>query len=177
MGRQDRLRSLQVRVAGQDQVAVALRRRYQRRLQVLQEAVEPVDGAAHPELDVGDDLVIAAAAGVELAADIAEALDQGALDMGVNVLQLHREGKLATLDLGGNLRESRHNLADLRLAQQADLAKHVSVRLAGEHVLAVEPAVEADRLGEPLNALVGLAAESSSPRLLSAHGCSSHRQN
>src|SRR5262249_22531639 len=114
---------------------------------------------------------------VELAADIAEALDQGALDMGVNVLQLHREGKLATLDLGGNLREGRHNLADLRLAQQADLAKHVSVRLAGEHVLAVEPAVEADRLGEPLNALVGLAAESSSPRLLSAHGCSSHRQN
>ena len=42
-------------------------------------------------------------------------------------------------------------------------------RLAGGDVLAVQPAVEADRLGEGLDAVVGGAAEAAAPGLL-AHG-------
>ena len=39
--------------------------------------------------------------------------------------------------------------------EQADLGQHAGVGLAGADVVAVEPAVEGDRLGERLDAVVG----------------------
>ena len=109
--RQHRLGPLQVRVAGQDDVAVALGRVDERPLQLAQPAVEVVDGVAHPELDVGDDLVVAAAAGVQLAADVAEPLDQGPLDVRVDVFELDGERELAALDLGRRSRRGRRRSA------------------------------------------------------------------
>ena len=105
MGRQHRLRPLHVGVAGQHHVAVALGGGEEGGLQVAQQPVEPVDGVAHPELHVGDDLIVAAAAGVQLAAHVAEPFDQRPLDVGVNVFQFDRKGKLAAVDLGGNVVE------------------------------------------------------------------------
>ena len=60
-----------------------------------------VDRVADPEPQVGRDLVVAAAAGVELAADIAEAVDQRPLDVHVDVFQLLAELELAGGDLAG----------------------------------------------------------------------------
>ena len=167
--RQHRLGALQVRVAGQDQVAVALGRGQQGALQFLQPAVEVVDGVAHPELHVGDDLIVAAAAGVQLAAEVAETLDQGALDVRVDVFQGDREGELAAVDLAGDGVEGGGDLLGLVGAEQADLGEHPGVGLAGADVVAVEAAVEADRFGEGFDAVVGGAAEAAAPGLL-AHG-------
>src|SRR5262249_56400434 len=82
-------------------------------LQPPQAKVEAVDGGAHPEFDVGDDVVVAAAAGVELAADVPEALDQGPLDVSVDVLQGGGVGELPGLDLGADVVEGGDNLAGL----------------------------------------------------------------
>src|SRR5262249_30222951 len=75
MRREDRLGPLQMGVSRQDQVAIALGSFEERPLQSEQEAVRRVDGVADPELDVGDDLVVAATARVQLAAEVAEFLD------------------------------------------------------------------------------------------------------
>src|SRR5262249_32022208 len=154
---------LQVRVAGQDQIAVALGRLQQGALQLLQPAVDNVEGVAQPQLHVGDDLVVAAAAGVQLAAEVAEALDQGALDVRVDVFQPDVEGELPGVYLGGDDVKGGGELLGLVARQQADLGEHAGVGLAGADVVAVEAVVEADRLGECLDAVVGGAAEAAAP--------------
>src|SRR5262249_46462131 len=79
--REHRLRALQVRVARKHEIAIALGSGKQGALQLEQASVDAVERIAHPQLQVGDDLIIAAAPGMEFAADVAEARDQGALDM------------------------------------------------------------------------------------------------
>ena len=108
---------------------------------------------------------------MQLAADVAEPLDQGALDVRVNVFELDGERELAALDLAGDVVEGGDDLLGLVGGEQADLGEHAGVGLAGADVVAVEPAVEADRLGEGLDAVVGVAAESAAPGFL-AHGVS-----
>src|SRR5205085_192774 len=169
-GREDRLGALQVRVTRQDHVALALGGREEGGLHVAQPAVDVVHGVADPKLDVGGHLVVAAAAGVELAADVAEALDEGALDVGVNVFQLYREGELAAVDLALDVVQGGHDLSGLVGAEQADLGEHAGVGLAGADVVGVQAAVEADRLGEGLDAVVGLAAEAAAPGFLAHAG-------
>ena len=82
---------------------------------------------------------------------------------------LTREGEVAALDLGGDVVEGGDDLLGLVGGEQADLGEHAGVGLAGEDVVAVEAAVEADRLGEGLDAVVGVAGEPAAPGFLT-HG-------
>ena len=95
MGGQHRLGPLHVRVAGQDHVAVPLGRRHERPLKADQPRVDPVERLAHPELDVGRDLVVAAPRGMQLAADVSQFLDQRRLDVHVDIFALQDERKIA----------------------------------------------------------------------------------
>ena len=165
VGRQDRLGPLQVRVAGQDQVAVPLGRGDEGPLQVGEPPVDPVEGVADPELDVGADLVVAAAAGVQLAADVAEAVDQRGLDVRVDVLALEHEREAPLLDLGPDIRQAPHNLLAFLGGEQSDLGEHPGVRDRAPDVVLEEPTVKGDRLRELFHAAVGFAAETSAPRL------------
>ena len=95
MAQRDRLGPLQVGVAGQPVLAVALGHRQD----LAQAAGEQLAGdrgpLGHVEGQVGGDLVVAGAAGVDLAADPADDLGQATLDRHVDVL------------VGGLERESR----------------------------------------------------------------------
>ena len=68
-------------------------------LELADQAEDGVDGVAQPQADVGGDLVVAAAAGVQALASVA---DQGgeAFSMLVDVLVVEVPGKLAAFDLG-----------------------------------------------------------------------------
>src|SRR5205823_13042856 len=112
------------------------------------------------------DLVVAAAAGVELAAEVPQALDQGPLDVRVDVFQLDGKGKLPAVDFSGNGVEGGRDALGLVGREEPDLGQHAGVGLAGPDVVAVQPAVEADRLGEGFDAVVRLAAEPAAPGLL-----------
>src|SRR5262249_507366 len=105
MRREHRLSPLQMRVARQNDVALALRGVEQALLQLAQAYINCVNGGGGPEVQGGGDLIVAAAAGVQLAADVAEPLDQRLLDVRVNIFQLRGKGKLATLDLAGDVVE------------------------------------------------------------------------
>jgi hypothetical protein len=92
VGGEDRLGRAACACSGQDDAALALARLDQRLLGIDEEPVEVVDGVAGPEPEVGDDLVVAAAGGVELAAGVAELGDQGRLDVGVDVFWPNENG-------------------------------------------------------------------------------------
>src|SRR5262249_26578096 len=115
------------------------------------------------------DLVVTAAASVQLAAEIAQLVNQGALDVGVNVFQLDGKGKLAAVDAVGNFGQTGHDGLGVFTGEQADFGKHAGMGLAGTDVVAGEGAVEADRLGEGFDPFVGAAAEAAAPGLLT-HG-------
>ena len=69
--------------------------------------VEPVDRVAHPEAEIGGDLVVAAARGVQALAGLADALGQPRLDVHVDVFEVVDEREAAGLDLGGDGRRAR----------------------------------------------------------------------
>src|SRR5262249_18898543 len=120
----------------------------------------------------------AAAAGVELAADVPEALDQGPLDVSVDVLQGGGVGELPGLDLGADVVEGGDNLAGLVGGGQAGLGEPVGVGLAGADVLGVQAPVVSDRLGEGFDAPVGVAGEATAPGFLTHGGsCMSAKGN
>ena len=75
--------------------------------------VDPLQRLASPELDVGSNLIVAAPRGMQLAADVAEFLDQGRLDVHVDIFAFQNERKMATLDFSLNFRQCSHNLLAL----------------------------------------------------------------
>ena len=55
------------------------------------------------EAEVGGDLVVAAAAGVELATNVANSVDEGPLDIHVDVFAVAPKREPSALDLGEDL--------------------------------------------------------------------------
>ena len=165
MRRQDRLGALKMGVAGQDQVAVPLGGRHQGPLQGQQPRVDPVDGVAHPELGVGRHLVVAAPRRVQLPPDVPEPLDQGGLDVHVDVFALEHERKPPRLDLRPNFRQTPHNLLAFLGSEQTHMGEHLGVRDRAPDVVLEEPTIKGDRFGELFDAAVRFGAEPTAPRL------------
>lgn len=97
-----RLRHLQVREAGQGCVDVGFGRIEQGFLQIAQQAVDVVDRVAQPEPDVGSNLVIARAAGMQALAGIADQRREAFLDVEMDVLVVEVPVEAAGLDLAGD---------------------------------------------------------------------------
>ncbi len=97
-----RLGRLQVGVARHDRIGVRLGLVDQRGLQVRHSRVELVDGVAHPEAEVGRDLIVARAGGVQTAGRLARDLLEARFDIHMNVLERARKVELAMLDFAGD---------------------------------------------------------------------------
>ena len=97
----DRLGALEVRVAGHRPVEVALGEVDERRLQRAQAVERPERVGAREHREVGGDLVVARAGGVELAADRPDDRGQPPLDrhVDVDVVVLEREAPVLELPL------------------------------------------------------------------------------
>ena len=107
---QDRLGPLHVGIAGQDHVEIAVATAHEGPLQLDQPLVDLVDGLADPEPQVGRDLVVAAASGVELASGVAEPVDQCPLDVHVDIFQFRREREAALLNFAADIAQGLLNL-------------------------------------------------------------------
>ena len=129
--------------------------------------IDPVERIARPELQVGDNLIVSTPPGVQLAADIAELLDQGRLDVHVDVFALQDERKIPTFYLSLDFRQARticwHSLA----RQKSDALEHACVRGRPLDVVLEEPTIKGDGFRELLHAAVGSGGETATPGLLS----------
>ena len=166
VGGQHRLGPLHVGVARQDDAGVA--GRPGRRTPAAARCSSRrrcVDLVADPEPQVGRDLVVAAAAGVELAADVADAVDERPLDVHVDVFELLAEGEVAGGDFLADLLQAGDDLVPFVVGEDADLGEHVGVGDRAADVLGVEPAVEAHAFGELLDAAVRRLVKHTAPRL------------
>jgi hypothetical protein len=74
-------------------------------LQLGEEGADRLDLVAQPEADVGRDLVVARAAGVQALAGVAGELDQARLDVEMHVFEVDSPGEVAALDLLAHRRQ------------------------------------------------------------------------
>ncbi len=98
----DGLGGLQVGEAGHRVGGMLGRAVGQRAHQLGHLRVQPVDRVAHPEAEVGGDLVVAAAGGVQALAGLADALGEPRLDVHVDVFECGVEVEPPGLDLGAD---------------------------------------------------------------------------
>ena len=145
MGEVDRLRALQVGVAGQRPVEVALGGVDERRHVGAELRLGAARRLAREERDVGDDLVVARAGGVQRAAGAPGDRRQPPLDGHVDVLVVGLERERAVAQLALDLVEARQDRVAVVGADDPLGGEHLGVRARLRDVMGPQPLVEAQR--------------------------------
>ena len=116
-------------------------------LQMAEHGDDLINFGAQVQADVSGDLVVAATAGVQALARIADQLCQTRFDIEVNVFEFKLPEELAGLDLIGDLSHAASDIGQILFGNHAAGRKHLSVSkrpsdVGGRHAL-----VKAHRLG------------------------------
>ena len=128
--------------------------------------VEGVDRLAHPEPEVGGDLVVARTGGVQASRRGADEIGEPALDVHVNVLESAREREFARLDFALDLVQSSGDGVGVGALDDALFGEHGDVGLRPRDVLRREFAVEIDGGVDFLHDFGGAGYEASAPHLV-----------
>ncbi len=137
----------------------------QRLHQVEQARLNGANFAAHPQPEIGGDLLVAAAAGVDLVRHLAGRFLELANDEGVNILVGRPVEKPRLGRLGENTVEGLVNAAALGGAQNPDALQRRGERLRADDVGLEQPAVEIERTREALEQLGRPFFKTASPQL------------
>ena len=146
---QHRLGVLEVRAArhGHPEVPLGLRR--QRLDQLAHQLGDLAAVVAEEQPEQGRDLVVAGPAGPEPTAEVgAEALDQPALQRGVDVLVVGLGDELTRGDVGGQGVDAVEERRQAVVVEQPGAVQHRGVRLRAGQVVRREPPVEVGRAGQ-----------------------------
>ncbi len=159
VGEEDGLGVLEVGPAGHRDVRVGLGEADQRALEVGDQAADGAGVVAQVHPEERGDLVVPGPPGPELAAEVgAEALQQSALQGGVDVLVGDGAGEGAVGDVGFELVEPGEHPGQFVLGEQARLVEDAGVGAGAGDVVRREPPVEVDgggQLGQCLGRSVG----------------------
>ena len=159
-----RLCRLEMRVAGHHRVGVLFGPVDQDTLKRPQPAIEAVEGIAHPQPEVGGDLVVAAAGGVQSAGHRPDPLGQRRLHIHVNVLQRRLEHQPARCDVLGDLIEPGDDRRGVVPGQDAGAGQHLGMGLGRPDVLVGKAAVEVDGRVDALHDRGRSAGEAAAPQ-------------
>ncbi len=151
MAEGDRLGHLQVGEARQDGVGVLFGQVQQRPAQCAQQADDGVDLAAQPQADIGGDLVVARAAGVQALAGVTDQRGQACFDIQVNVFQVELPLEAAGLDLATDLRHAALDLGAVGLGDDSLLGQHGGMRQRTLDIEQGQALVEEHRSGVALH--------------------------
>jgi hypothetical protein len=173
VGEEHRLGVLQVGHAGGRDVPVPLGEADQRVLQGRQLADQGADVVAQVQPQVGGDLVVAAAAGAQLAAQRAQLLRQPALERLVDVLVGLDRTEGARRHLGGELGQRAEHPRQLVVGQQSGPVQDTGVRPRAGQVERGQLPVEVGRLAQRGHRRRGAAAEAAAPQP-GVRGCRGH---
>ena len=118
---------------------------------------------SQPEAEVGGDLIVAAAGGVELSTDRADALGQGVLDVHVDIFERLDPDEAAGDDVGADVLQAGPNRLDLGAGQDALFAQHGSVGERALDILESQRLIDVYRGVEALHQGGGLLPKPTSP--------------
>ncbi|MNQ92837.1 hypothetical protein D3C85_1082750 [compost metagenome] len=127
---QDRLRTLQMRIPRDNRIEISLRFLKQGFLQLDQQAHELHHTLAQVEMHIRCHLIVAAAARVQLAADRTDQVDQGFLDIHMNIFILNRVLQLAAANHALHLQQAVFDFLHVFRRQDTAFAQHRHMRQA-----------------------------------------------
>ena len=137
-------------------------------LEIADQGLAMADLAAQVEADVGGDLVVARAPGVQFLAGIADQLGQARLDVHMHVFQLHRPGEVAAGDLAADLGQPPFDGQPLVLVEHADALQHSRMGQGAFDIDIGQAPVEVHGGGEGLHEGIGGFLESTAPHAVVA---------
>ena len=111
------------------------------------------------------DLVVAAPAGVELLARVADPVDQIGFHKAVDILVLVRDRKGPVLYIREDPFQSLDDLTGFIRRDDTLRAEHLRVRDTAGDILSVQALVESDGIVKSLHGFIGLFGESAAPKL------------
>ncbi|MNV18981.1 hypothetical protein D3C71_1098220 [compost metagenome] len=166
------LGGLQVGEPRHDAGGFALRLLQQAFLQASDFGQDQVDFVTQPQADIGGDLIVTAAAGVQFFTGHADAVGQPRLDVHVDVFKVDAPVELAGLDFTLDGLQAIDDAVALGIGQHADLGQHGGVGDRAHDVVAIQALVESDGGGEAGDEGVDGFTEAAAPGLIglvSAH--------
>ena len=164
MAEGDRLRPLQVGVAGHDEIIGFLRLGRDHAQQAVEARFQLFAFVQKIEPQVERHLVVAAARGVQPFAAVADPLRQLRFHKGVDILGGPVNCQLAALELQRDLPQRGDDFAAFRFVDDALSAEHRRVRNRAADILLRHPAVERDGRVEIVGLLVQFLLEPSFPK-------------
>ena len=132
-----RLRRLQVRESRHDRVGVRIGEVEQHDEQLRHHGVQSVDLVAEVQPDVGGDLIVARAAGVQSLADVSNDLDEAGLDVHVHVFARHGPFECTVVDFLVNGVQAVDDHAAFVAGKHADVRQHAGVSDGALNVVVV----------------------------------------
>ena len=132
-------------------------------LQAADFTEDAVDGGTGIEADIGRNLVVARAAGVQTFTGVADEIRQAFFDVHVHVFQRRVPDELATRDFIGNAVQSAGNGITIGGAEDALLNQHRGVCFGAGDVFGGKTLVKADGGSESGDEGVGRFLEASAP--------------
>ena len=177
MRQRDGLRLLHMRVSGHDGQGVLLRGVKQcahQAFQLLNRFLRRILDI-HPAVE--RHLIVAASAGVQALARLADALDEQGFHVHVDVLRVQRKFHLARLNVGQDILQALYDSVGILLLNDALLAQHRGVGDRSLDVLPVEPLVKGDRRVEIVHHFIGRLFKASAPKLHDRSSAKSHGQD
>ncbi len=127
MAEGDRLRDLKVSEAGHRRVGIGFGDVEQVLLEVDNQHEDLVDRVAQPQADVGCDLVVAAASGVQALAGVADKRGEALFDVEVDVFVVQAPGEIAAFDLALDLRHAALDVGEVGCCDDALARQHFCV--------------------------------------------------
>ncbi|RMM68329.1 hypothetical protein ALQ75_05465 [Pseudomonas savastanoi pv. glycinea] len=167
------LGSLQMGETGHDGFSFALGLAQQALLQTRDFAQDQVDFVAQPQTDIGRDLIVAAATGVQLLAGDTNAIGQACFNVHVHIFQIDAPLEIAGLDLGLDGVQAVNDGVTLGVRQNAHLGQHRGVGDGAHDVVAIQTLIEGDGGSETRDKRVDGFTEAAAPGLIGlvgAHG-------
>jgi len=173
VGEEDRLGSLQVGVAGHDDVKVAFRLTDERVDEQVEIGGNLDDFVPQVEADIQRHLIVAGTAGMEALACLADLRREARLDVHMDIFQADGEVEMTCLDLLENLVQAMFDRCHIGRRDDPLLAEHAGMGHGAADVLVVEALVEIDGGGELLDEFVGRLGETPAPEFVFCHRCRS----
>ena len=164
LGKGNRLRPLQMRIAGHDGLGMRLRLFAQDLLHLQKLFDHAGNFLAQIQPEIERDLIVPASCRMQALAGVADFRGQQRLDVHVDILVVGGKRNLARLDLRQKLRQPLLDFLVVLRRENAAVAEHLRVRHGAGDVLLVKSLVKGNRGVEVVDQLVGLFLKASCPK-------------